>query len=277
MIPHDSSIKKLFKLKFILLKIEKKIFKIYNKKLNQYSLRIVIMEEDLLKPTIDISFWNDIRYRIWGLLNAYPELSFTELSKKLGKSKSTIHPHLQEMIKLGIVEISKKKHVRANIEAHYYSLTPNAEDVLSLAGFDFSQGYNKELVKKIAISNKSLAIYNKKILDRYIKFLEFIEETDSDDIVEIYKEIYKTVNRTKNDISHTFMGEFFLTEDQWKRWQKISYKLVMEFEAECVKEQKEKPDQEKYIYWFHMGIPMKILFEEMESKDLLIKNRKSSK
>ena len=223
------------------------------------------MEENQLIPTIDHSFWkNDIRHRIWGLLSVYPELNFTQLAKKLGKSKSTIHPHLQEMIKFGIVEISRKKHVRANIEAHYYSLTPEAGEILSITGFDISQSYDKELLKKIATSNKSLATYNKKILDKYIKFLEYIEETDSNDIVEAYKAIYKTVDHTKHDITRSFMGGFFLTEDQWKRWQNTFYKLALAFEGDCIKEEKENPNQEKYIYWFNVGIPVKILFEELD-------------
>ncbi|MGB5912254.1 MAG: helix-turn-helix domain-containing protein [Promethearchaeia archaeon] len=224
------------------------------------------MEENEIKPTIDISNFTGIRFRIWGLLNVYPELSFTELAKKLGKSKSTIHPHLQKLVELGIVEISRREHVRANIEAHYYSLTPDAAKIVSVSAFDFTQGYDKELVQKIAKSYKSIAMYNRRILDKSIKFYENLEETDSEDIVEIYKETYKTVNFTKNDISHFFMGEFFLTENQWKRWQKLFYKLGMEFEEQCIKEQKENPNQEKYIYFFNMGIPVKILFEEMELK-----------
>ncbi|NVM19388.1 MAG: winged helix-turn-helix transcriptional regulator [Candidatus Lokiarchaeota archaeon] len=222
------------------------------------------MEENQIKPTVDISVLTGIRFRIWGLLNVYPELSFTELAKKLGKSKSTIHPHLQKLVELGIVEISKREHVRANIEAHYYSLTPDAEEIISVGAYDLSHGFDKELVQKMAKSTKSIAIYNRKVLDKYIKFCEYVEETDSDDIVEISKEIYKTVNLTKLDTSHVFMGEFFLTENQWKRWQKLFYKFTMEFEEQWIKEQKENPNQEKYIYWFHMGIPVKILFEEIE-------------
>ncbi|MHA2038251.1 MAG: ArsR family transcriptional regulator [Promethearchaeota archaeon] len=225
------------------------------------------MEKNQIKPTIDISVLTGIRLRIWGLLNVYPELSFTELAKKLGKSKSTIHPHLQKLVEIGIVEISKREHVRANIEAHYYSLTPDAAKIVSIATPDLSQGYDKELVQKIAKSTKSIALYNRRILDKYIKFREYLEETDSDDIVEIYKEIYKTVNLTEGDISHFFMGEFFLTESQWKRWQRLFIKLAFEFEEQCIKEQKENPNQEKYIYWFHMGIPVKILFEEMGLKN----------
>jgi hypothetical protein len=68
------------------------------------------------------------------------------------------------------------------------------------------------------------------------------------------------------------MGEFFLTENQWKRWQKLFYKLGMEFEEQCIKEQKENPNQEKYLYFFNMGIPVKILFEEIGLKKFTNKN-----
>ncbi|MFW9948161.1 MAG: winged helix-turn-helix domain-containing protein [Candidatus Odinarchaeota archaeon] len=224
------------------------------------------MEENQIKPTIDMSVLTGIRFRIWGLLNVYPELSFTELAKKLGKSKSTIHPHLQKLIEFGIVEISKREHIRANIEAHYYSLTPNADEITSIPAYDLSQGYNKEYVQKISKSGKSLIIYHRKLLDNYIKFLAYLAETDSDDIVEIRKKIYKTVDYTKLDISHFFGGLFFFTENQWKRWQKLLFKSAIEFEEQCIKEQKENPNQEKYIYWFHMGIPVKILFEELDLK-----------
>jgi predicted transcriptional regulator len=224
------------------------------------------MEENQVKPTIDISVLSGLRLRIWGLLNVYPELSFTELAKKLGKSKSTIHPHLQKLIKLGIVEISKREHIKANIEAHYYSLTPDADEITLIASDDLSQGFNKELVQKSAKTNKSIAIYHRKFLDKFIKFCEYGEETDSDDIVEIAKEIYKTVNYEKLDISHVFGGHFFFTENQWKRFQKLLFNLVVEFEEQCIKEQKENPHQEKYIYWFHTGIPVKILFEELDLK-----------
>ena len=224
---------------------------------------MIIMDENQIKPSIDISFWNDIRYRIYGLLSVYPELSFTELAKKLGKSKSTLHPHLQKLIELGIVEISRKKHVRANIEAHYYSLTPEADEILSIAGP--TDEIDKEVVKNVAKSNKSFVMYNRKVLDKLIEFYEYLEETDSDDIVELYKKIYRTVNRTKQDITHLFMGTFFLTESQWKRWQKLFYTLFLEFNEQCIKEQKEKPHQEKYMYFLNMHIPVKILFEEIES------------
>ncbi|MFX1480196.1 MAG: winged helix-turn-helix domain-containing protein, partial [Promethearchaeota archaeon] len=186
------------------------------------------------------------------------------LAKKLGKSKSTIHPHLQKLIELGIVEISKRERIRANIEAHYYSLTPNAHGITSIPGSDLSHGLNKELVKMIAKSLKSVILYHKKFLDKYIKFFEYIEETDSDDIIKFWKETFKTKNFTIDDIPQIFMDQYFLTEDQWMRFQKDFVKFSMDWEEQFIKEQKENPNQEKYIYWFNMGIPVKILFEELD-------------
>ena len=220
------------------------------------------VKENQLKPTIEFSDLTGLRLQIWGLLNVYPELSFTELAKKLGKSKSTIHPHIQKLIEVGIIEISKKEHVRANIEAHYYSLTPDAEEITSVLGFDFSNGLDKDLVQKLAKSRKSFAIYNRKLLDRFIKFCEFLEENDSDDVVEIFKQNYKATNFAKQDVSTIHSGSFFLTENQWKEWQKAFYKLGMDFQEQWIKEQKENPNQEKYIYFYNIGIPVKILFEE---------------
>ena len=69
---------------------------------------------------------NEIRLLIWGLLNIYNELSFTEIAQKLGKSKSTIHPHLHKLIDVGLVKVSKQKKVRGSIPAKYYSMVPNA-------------------------------------------------------------------------------------------------------------------------------------------------------
>ncbi len=113
-------------------------------------------------------------------------------------------------------------------------------------------------------SRVELHSMGRKVLDKLIKFYEYLEESDSDDIVEIYKKFYSTVNWANSDISHLFMGQSFLTVNQWKRWQKQFYKLFMEFDAECIKEQKENPYQEKYMYFLNIHIHVKILFEEMD-------------
>jgi hypothetical protein len=46
---------------------------------------------------------------------------------------------------------------------HYYSLTPDADEITSVLGYDLSHGLDKELVQKIAKSRKSSAVYNRKM------------------------------------------------------------------------------------------------------------------
>lgn len=220
------------------------------------------MTEDPIKPTIDAFEWDsDIKYGIYGLLNIYNELSFTELAKKLGKAKSTIHPHLKSLIDLGIVEISRREHVRANIEAHYYSLNQDNLEKMLVLGFDDSEKLDKLKLQKLAKHRRASCSLSKLVLDKFIEFFDHLQE--SDQIEEIWPEIFKEdINMW--DTGNLFHSILFLTESQWKRWQKLFYSLTVNFEKECIKEWRENPDEEKYFYFFGMGIPLKAIFERHE-------------
>ncbi|MFX1242175.1 MAG: ArsR family transcriptional regulator, partial [Promethearchaeota archaeon] len=67
-------------------------------------------------------FQNDTRFQMWGLLSMYPELSFSEICKKLEKSKSTVHHHLQKLIEIGLIEVKREEKVRGSIPAKIYAL-----------------------------------------------------------------------------------------------------------------------------------------------------------
>ncbi|MFX0117588.1 MAG: winged helix-turn-helix domain-containing protein, partial [Candidatus Hodarchaeota archaeon] len=77
---------------------EKKLQKDFNDLIND-RIRLEILE-------------SKIRYRILLLLFAYGELSLTDLSNRLNKSKPALYHHLQKMIDLGLVEVSREKQVR---------------------------------------------------------------------------------------------------------------------------------------------------------------------
>ena len=98
---------------------------------------------------------SEIRFQIFSLLSMYPELSFTELSKKLNKSKSTLHPHLKKLIEdLDLIEISKKVR-RGGNPAQYYSLKPGYEDKTRQLDTDLSQGIDKQLSEIIIRRSKN--------------------------------------------------------------------------------------------------------------------------
>jgi predicted transcriptional regulator len=128
--------------------------------------------------TANVIEQNEIRLLIWGLLNIYPELSFTELAQKLGKSKSTLFPHIQELIDAGLMQISKEKKVRGSIPAKYYSIVPDALEKIVFTAIDTSGGINEEVSQQLINAGKSKINYSKMILEMGVKFWKAVEDLD---------------------------------------------------------------------------------------------------
>lgn len=217
------------------------------------------MEKDHIKPTIDVFEWDsDIKYGIYGLLNIYHELSFSELAKKLGKAKSTIHPHLKKLMELGIIEISRKQFVKANIKAYYYSLNQDNLEKMLILGYSNSEKLNKKKLQRLARHRRASCTLSKRILDRFIEFLDLLQ--DSDQIEGIWPDLFKE-DITKWDTGNLFHAVLFLTEDQWARLRKLYANLIINFEKQCIDEWRENPTEEKKFYFFGMGVPLKAIFE----------------
>ncbi|MFX0211390.1 MAG: ArsR/SmtB family transcription factor [Candidatus Hodarchaeota archaeon] len=75
--------------------------------------------------SLDIIINSPVRHNIFFLLNVYRELSLTDLSQLLHKSKPALHRHIQKMIEAGIIKESKEEKVRGSIKAKYYKLVKN--------------------------------------------------------------------------------------------------------------------------------------------------------
>jgi len=223
------------------------------------------MEKTQLVPTMDVSEWtSDIRIQIWALLIIYHELSFSQLARKIGKAKSTIHPHLQRLIELGIIEISRKEPVRANIVAHYYTLKPGYQEKLIVIGkVDQLEKNRKESLQIAARSFKSGAMFNKMILEKYIELLTNLEE--SENIEELWKDHFK-IDFNQSILERAFNNYQFLTENQWKRLQKTIFQLFVDFEKECIKERDKNPNEEKAFCFFASAIPLLNLFSSQLKK-----------
>jgi predicted transcriptional regulator len=210
---------------------------------------------------------NEIRLLIWGLLNIYNELSFTEIAQKLGKSKSTIHPHLHKLIDVGLVKVSKQKKVRGSIPAKYYSMVPNAMEKTLFTTLDVSKGINKEMSQNVINASKSKINYSKLILDMSINFWEIIERLDdSEKKVEILKNIptIKHYNDLKyGRFNHT---RFFLTEEQYRRWLELYFDLAIKFDTEISKEYNENPNVDRPYYFFAFILPIKYYIETLGSE-----------
>lgn len=198
---------------------------------------------------------------IWGLLNIYPELSFTELSEKLGKSKSTLSPHLHELIETGLVQVSREEKVRGSIPAKYYSIVKDALEKIVFLRIDTSKGINKKNSEKIINNGRAKINYSKRILETGVKFWDTIDSTDDSlEVVEILKNLPSIRNSDiKNgEFNHT---RFFLTEAQYRRWQELYFDLAIKFDIEISKEHNNNPNIEKPYYFFAFVLPIKFYIE----------------
>ncbi|MFW9818037.1 MAG: winged helix-turn-helix domain-containing protein, partial [Candidatus Thorarchaeota archaeon] len=81
------------------------------------------------KLTITDIVRSKTRVQICNLLIIYRELSILDLSKRIGKAKSTIYEHLKKMMDAGFVKVSREEKSRSNIYRKYYSWIEKESDV----------------------------------------------------------------------------------------------------------------------------------------------------
>ncbi|MHA1166371.1 MAG: winged helix-turn-helix domain-containing protein [Candidatus Hodarchaeales archaeon] len=128
---------------------------------------------------VDI-FTNKIRFRILQLLFVYGELSLTALSKHMHKSKPALYHHLQKMIGLGIVRVSREEHIRGSIKAKYYSLDEQVAMKIQLISEEELMRIDDPLKRLdtlksiISTYRNSISLFRSKMdmLDLYADFLE---------------------------------------------------------------------------------------------------------
>jgi DNA-binding transcriptional ArsR family regulator len=106
------------------------------------------------------------------------------LSNRLNKSKPALYHHLQKMIDLGLVEVSREKKVRGSIKAKYYCLSGNTiQKMRPIATIEQLKKITNPKEQLAALKNLSTAYKNAislfrsslGMVDHYLDYLE--EET----------------------------------------------------------------------------------------------------
>ncbi|MFW9823178.1 MAG: ArsR family transcriptional regulator [Candidatus Thorarchaeota archaeon] len=221
-------------------------------------------------------YQNDTRFQIWGLLSMYQELSFSDLCRKLNKSKSTVHHHLQKLIEIGIVEVIREEKVRGSIKAKFYALrnstdnynvftcgignkpcpslitgeiTGTIEDLLQ-------QGINKVLSEKIIEGEKVIETYNKNIHESRFRFYQNLSSLD--DAHEIVKDILEK--------KKSFNSIIFLSESQYQVLRVLFEDLIIKLYKIIEENQREKPESLKPFVFLASAMNLK---EILEKKNIL--------
>ncbi|MBY9005556.1 MAG: winged helix-turn-helix transcriptional regulator [Candidatus Lokiarchaeota archaeon] len=129
----------------------------------------------------------------------FQELSFTELSKALKKSKSTIHRNVQDLMKSGLIHISKEVKVRGSIKAKYYKISEDFINFLALKNEDSFSIIKNEIIDDIKLEsymNKiktKIAIVKNPLegLNNYVNNLH--DKATLDNSQSIYNEIQNNI------------------------------------------------------------------------------------
>jgi predicted transcriptional regulator len=136
---------------------------------------------------------NRAKVQIFNAFEMYGRMSLTELAERLHKSKSTIHGHLNFLLKLGII-IKEKVPLDSNpnVYENYYKFSKNAREIIGEIDFDYQpfEKLSKKQVKEMIEPAISMSRLLKSFLETQIHYLEHIRESG------LNEEAVKHINHT---------------------------------------------------------------------------------
>ncbi|TFG02764.1 MAG: transcriptional regulator [Promethearchaeota archaeon] len=164
------------------------------------------------KRELIASIKNKIQIRIIIELFINQELSLTQISKHIKKSKSTIVRNLRNLTDSGIIYVSKEVKVRGSIKSKYYRLR---DDYILLGdNYDDNSLLTIQPPKKVEEFIKYFRVIQSiiKIMKNPLDILnDFIENYEENENVE-YETFYKNIKKIK-----PLMNLIFISEEKFKK------------------------------------------------------------
>jgi DNA-binding transcriptional ArsR family regulator len=204
-------------------------------------------------------FQNDTRFQIWGLLSMYQELSFSKICRKLNKSKSTVHYHLQKLIELGLIEVVREEKVRGSIPAKIYSLKNiDVSDNAFICGIGnrpcpslvtgeitgtiedlLSYGIDDIVSEKIIEGEKVIETYYKNIHQSRFNFYQELSSLDESSVT------LKSIFEQKS----FFNSIIFLSKSQYQKIRSLMEDLLLKlYKIIEVDKNKDKASEKPFVF-----------------------------
>ncbi len=222
--------------------------------------------------SLDIILNSQVRHNIFFLLNVYRELSLTDLSQLLHKSKPALHRHIQKMIEAGIIKESKEEKVRGSIKAKYYKLVKDVTkegidrtELLTIKNPEIRKANITTLLKveraKFHIINASIHL-----ITRLTKRLEEKIDLTEDIDWELF------LNTTNSQFSMNFFSDetFKLFQEHMKAFNKEKGILEESYE----KDQGDLQDNQYLVVTLMIPIRQLINFEKKLSPERVVRFEK---
>jgi len=234
------------------------------------------VENKKVKKKSDL-FKSKINFELWGLFSMYPQLSLSELSVKLGKSKSTIHPYIKDLLHREIIEVKEERKVRGNIKAKIYSFKEGYHEKLFSCDSDEKclqkKEFDKEFGSKVLKENIMKTKLYLKTLETQLAFLEKLLNSGingpDERAIEVLKQIYelnpdeKSYLFKRHDIYSIIA---YNSKKSHELLHKMMNELVMKFNEAIADEEQEFPDLEKPYHFIASGMPLKMMMEYLKKQ-----------
>ncbi len=229
------------------------------------------------KKKKDDLFKSKINFKLWGLFSMYPQLSLSELSIKLGKSKSTIHPYIKEYLQKEIIEVKEEKQIRGNIKAKIYGFKEGYHERIFSCEKDskckqkkeFDKEFGSRILKENIMKNK----LHIKTLETQLAFFEKLLNSGingpDERALEILKKIYildPSSDRKMFKRKDAYSTVAYNSEKSHKLLQKMMGELLKKFNEATDQEEKDFPNLEKPYHFLAFGFPLKMMMEYLNPK-----------
>ena len=202
-----------------------------------------------------------LKMRILMTLLIYPELTLSQLSEKMGKVKSTISKHMEELLAIGLVKRRERKY-RSDKKQHIYSKVrkfgfrgKRYGDIKSLQPKEFHSFLQSEYT-----INKRLFSYILEVNEQIIEYIKDFYKLEPEDLTDEFKE-----NVYRYD---TCVPRFrFMTKEEYIKYRE----KFLEFDEAFIKEmerkrQKEPTNTPKEYLAINELVPIKIVMEYIKEK-----------
>jgi hypothetical protein len=213
------------------------------------------------------SLWAELmrsntRFQVWGLLSIYQEMTLSQISKALHKSRSTIHDQLQIMIDSKIVVVSREAPSKSNLNTKYYSLVPEMQEDVKSCQEDHDKCEKNHKISSRIRGLKAFAQYNSRLLQGWIEYLTTLEKlAENGKENEVEEEFHKMEKEYINPL-HAIS---FYSLDQARKNRENTMKEYMQYE-QSERQVQEKKRTEKPILMTTSVIPIKHVLEFLNKK-----------
>ncbi len=209
---------------------------------------------------------NSTRIRLILILLIYNELSLTNLSKKLGVSKSTVLRHLKALISTNLIKV-RKQQVNVSRKKHYYSIVPNLLQIIRLSSSELkSISPEKALAARILdLKNDRLTLRTiKNIMNEFLLYYKNLEEQIEQDPPINHREIEQTFS-TEN-ICRFYLWIFNKKQFEVFRAKYLAFLQDLLKEMEQYQNYKEEKQEINPYFVWHMIAPIKKIYDSVLNK-----------